>query len=319
MGKPTLSVCLITYNHEKYVAQAIESILEQVTNFEWELVIADDCSTDKTREIILEYKAKHPNKISLIFQEPNVGGAKNFLDLISFPKSKYIAYLEGDDYWNDKSKLQKQVDFLETHLDYVLCYHDATGVDDKEEVVYESKIKVLGGAPLNDLTQENLLLCEYLIPTQSICFRNQTFSFPKEYFEVKNGDIYLFSFLSKFGKGMILGDIKNSVYRIHDGGVYSKESDFNKTVFAINSRMKILESLISDDLMKIKMKQNISGIEVYFGYLCLRNLDLKTYFGFLKCLKINSPINLIFKSQLYFMKSIFNFGYKSLQKLLSLF
>lgn len=129
MNAPLLSVCLITYNHENYIRQAIEGVLMQKVDFDWELIIAEDCSTDKTRDIILEYKEKHPDFIKLILQEKNVGAAQNWMDLIITPKSKYIAYFEGDDYWTDPLKLQKQVDFLEENHDYVLCHSDVNLID----------------------------------------------------------------------------------------------------------------------------------------------------------------------------------------------
>ena len=120
---PLLSVCLITYNHFKYIKQAIDGVLMQKVDFSWELIIADDFSTDGTREILLEYKKKYPQFITLILQEKNVGAAQNWLDLITSPKSKYIAYLEGDDYWTDENKLQKQIDFLEENEGYSGCFH----------------------------------------------------------------------------------------------------------------------------------------------------------------------------------------------------
>lgn len=122
MNMPLLSVCLITYNHENYIRQAIEGVLMQKVDFEWELIIAEDCSTDSTRAILLEYKEKYPDFIKLILQKKNVGPGKNFLDLIETPKSKYIAYFEGDDYWTDPLKLQKQVDILEANKNIGLVY-----------------------------------------------------------------------------------------------------------------------------------------------------------------------------------------------------
>lgn len=133
-----LTVCLITYNHEKYIAQAIESILMQKTTFDWELVIADDCSKDATRDIILKYKEQNPNKIKLIFQEKNVGPAQNFIDLITSPRSKYIAYLEGDDYWTDEFKLQKQVDVIIKNKDCVIVYHNSKLIDSDNKTLLES-------------------------------------------------------------------------------------------------------------------------------------------------------------------------------------
>ena len=119
---PLLSVCLITYNHAKFIRQAIDSVLLQEVNFTWELIIADDFSTDGTRDILLEYKEKYPVFITLILQKRNVGAAKNWEELLLFPKSKFIAYFEGDDYWTDPLKLKKQVSFLENNEDYGMCY-----------------------------------------------------------------------------------------------------------------------------------------------------------------------------------------------------
>ena len=117
MSTPLVSVCLITYNHAKYIRDAIEGVLAQKVNFPIELIIADDFSTDGTRNILTEYKQKYPDLIRLILQEKNVGPHQNWMDLMQSPKSKYIAYFEGDDYWIDDRKLQKQTDFLENHRD----------------------------------------------------------------------------------------------------------------------------------------------------------------------------------------------------------
>src|SRR5450631_4532338 len=120
---PIISVCLITYNHEKYIGKAIESVLQQQTLFSYELIIAEDCSTDNTREIIQDYYRKYPSVIKLVLQEKNVGPENNFIDLLSAAKGKYIAYFEGDDYWIDNKKLQRQVEFLENHPEFVLVFH----------------------------------------------------------------------------------------------------------------------------------------------------------------------------------------------------
>lgn len=114
--KPLVSVWMITYNHEKFIAQAIDSVIMQKTNFDYEIVIGEDCSTDRTREIVLEYKAKHPDKFKLLLQEKNVGMMQNFIVTLKTCNGKYIALLEGDDYWTDPLKLQKQVDFLQANL-----------------------------------------------------------------------------------------------------------------------------------------------------------------------------------------------------------
>jgi len=119
--EPLVSVCLITYNHATYIRDAIDGVLAQQVNFEWVLIIADDGSTDGTRDILLEYKSRFSDQLILILQKKNVGPYRNWMDLMETPTSKYVAYFEGDDYWTDSLKLQKQVDYLEANPSSVFC------------------------------------------------------------------------------------------------------------------------------------------------------------------------------------------------------
>jgi glycosyltransferase involved in cell wall biosynthesis len=122
---PLLSICMITYNHEQYIAQAIESVLMQKTGFDLELVIGEDCSTDNTGLICREYTKRHP-QIKLLSRERNFGMINNFIDTYKNCKGKYIAILEGDDYWTDTAKLQKQVDFLEKNPNFNITFHEVS-------------------------------------------------------------------------------------------------------------------------------------------------------------------------------------------------
>lgn len=125
-----VSVVFLTYNHEDTVRQAIESVLMQKTNFEYEILVAEDCSTDRTREILREYKKKYPDRIKLLFKKENVGVIRNLVSAYKLVRGKYIAILEGDDYWNDESKLQKQYDFMERNAAYSACFSDAYVIDE---------------------------------------------------------------------------------------------------------------------------------------------------------------------------------------------
>ena len=119
---PMVSVAMLTYNHQNYIGEAIESVLMQKTTFKVQLVIAEDYSPDSTRQIVIDYQKKYPDKIKLILQNENVGASKNNISLFENLNGKYIAALEGDDYWTDPLKLQKQFDFLEENEDYgVVC------------------------------------------------------------------------------------------------------------------------------------------------------------------------------------------------------
>ena len=120
---PVVSIVCITYNHEPYLRQALDGFLMQQTTFPVEIVLAEDCSTDGTRAICEEYVAKYPDKIKYIYREHNVGYNENEYEAMCAAEGKYIAYCEGDDYWTDTQKLQKQVDFLEAHPDYSVCWH----------------------------------------------------------------------------------------------------------------------------------------------------------------------------------------------------
>jgi len=134
MKRPKVSVSVATYNHEKYIGRALDSILMQKVNFEYEIVIGEDCSTDHTREIVLSYKDRYPEKIRLLLHESNVGMLENLKQLVLECNGQYVAKLEGDDYWTDPQKLQKQVTFLDCHPDYVACAHNVHIVDENGAV-----------------------------------------------------------------------------------------------------------------------------------------------------------------------------------------
>ncbi|HEU4966001.1 MAG TPA: glycosyltransferase [Candidatus Saccharimonadales bacterium] len=213
MSKPLVSVCLITYNHAKYIREAIDSVLAQQTNFSWELVIADDCSTDGTREIVREYQERYPERIQLILQDKNVGAEQNWLDLINYPKAKYMAYLEGDDYWTNPNKLQMQADFLEKHPDYALCFHP-TRVFYESYKSYETVWPNLGDDP--DLSIEALLR-ENFIPSNSVLYRRQHYDqLPRG---MMPGDWYLHAYQAQFGEMGYIPEVM-SAYRRHEGGAW---------------------------------------------------------------------------------------------------
>ncbi|SRR6266446_922637 len=117
------SVCLITYNHGRFITQALASALAQKTNFEFEIVIGEDCSADHTRQILVEYQHRYPNKIRLVLPENNLGANRNCARILQAYRGEYIALLEGDDYWTAPTKLQEQVDFLDSHEECAICSH----------------------------------------------------------------------------------------------------------------------------------------------------------------------------------------------------
>lgn len=128
-----VSVIVLTYNHEKYIRQALESILMQQVDFKYEVLVGDDCSTDSTPQILLEYQNKYPELFCVRLRHKNIGATKNLYELQMLARGKYLAYLEGDDYWLNNKKLQKQVNFLLKHSNYIGSSHDCKVVNGNGE------------------------------------------------------------------------------------------------------------------------------------------------------------------------------------------
>ncbi|MEW4925275.1 glycosyltransferase [Algibacter sp. 2305UL17-15] len=261
MDTPLLSVCLITYNHKDFIRQAIDGVLMQEVDFSYELIIADDFSTDGTRDILLEYKAKYPDVIKLILQECNIGPAKNWMDLITSPDSKvkYIAYFEGDDYWTDTLKLQKQVDFLESNLNYSICFHkvkilrDDTFLEDTITEARYNNIKELPASVEDLLTQGNF------INTASAVFRNNNIKFPFEFSYSTVGDYFLHIINAQYGFIKQLDEVM-SVYR-KGVGVYSGLPTEKMLEKIIIYQTCILSYLKNNDHKEILLDKTIKTIK----------------------------------------------------------
>ena len=222
-----LSVSVITYNQENYISQTIDSILCQKVNFKYELIIGDDCSTDGTRNILKEYEAKYPQIKLILHKEKNKGvpGKENFLSTINAARGKYIALLDGDDYWTDPLKLQKQVDFLEANPNFAICFH-------RVKIVYDdnSQEPKLSNENLKEVLDFEDLALKNHIYTPSCVFRNGLFKeFPEWFHQSPIGDWILHLLNAQHGKVKFLTDVM-AVYRVHQGGVWSVQTNEYRTV-----------------------------------------------------------------------------------------
>lgn len=221
---PLVAVWMVTYNHESFISQAVESVLNQQTNFSFHLFIGDDFSTDSTRNICMSLAEKYPGQISLLTGDRNIGPNKNALRVYQACISsgaQYIALLEGDDYWSSPYKLQKQVDYLEKNKDCVSCHHwqeyavkDGSG---RFSVVPAPK-EGQGYSTREKNSVADIFANEVRIKTRTHMFRNVIREIPEWYSKIAFGDVAMSMILGKHGKfGFI--DEAMAVYRQTSSGI----------------------------------------------------------------------------------------------------
>lgn len=213
MDTPLVSVKMITYNHGPYIADAIEGVLMQKTDFRIELVIGEDCSTDDTRQIVLNRQSEHPDVVRVVTSDRNVGMHKNGDRVLRACRGKYIAVCEGDDYWTDANKLQKQIDFLEARPEYSMCCHDV-------EVIAEGVPKTNRYVKFTgDTFHFDDAVQGHFIPTLSIVYRRELLrKFPPWLMECVSGDIPATLLLLDRGPGRYIHEVMG-VKRDNPGGV----------------------------------------------------------------------------------------------------
>lgn len=271
---------MITYNHERYIAKAIDSILTQNVSFDYEIVIGEDASTDKTRNIILNYKKTLPDKFRLLLHDDNIGMMPNFVQALNSSKGKYIALLEGDDYWTDPLKLQKQVDFLDANPEYSLCSHRYSIFNTYNNSYSDDYCAHLfnNNTPGLEISQDSFFNC-YLTKTLSVVFRkkNLDISLVSKYKYYR--DTHLFFHLLSEGKGFCF-NFNGGVYNKHVDGVYSPLSGFEKTKLAY----LILEELYEyNKLLSLKVKY-FNAFSLYVDSLIIQKrfpFFNKTIYGYL--------------------------------------
>lgn len=233
--KPFVSICCITYNQEKYIAQCLDGFLMQKTTFPFEIVISNDCSTDNTYEIINKYKEKYSYLFKDVSPSKNLGSINNFYYTLSECTGKYIAFCEGDDYWIDENKLQMQVDFLENNSEYGMCYT-------KTKKWNELKQCYSGLFGSGEPEFEKLMLEGNRIPTLTVCLKSELMSRYLKDIEPKKkgwlmGDIPMWLYFAYNSKIKFLDEI-TAVYRVLEKSAshfddINSQLDFNESCFAL--------------------------------------------------------------------------------------
>ena len=303
---PLVSICMITYGHEKFIEEAINGVLMQECDFEYELIIANDSSPDNSDDVINTIIKNHQKGklITYFKQEKNIGMMPNFISALEQCKGNYIAVCEGDDHWTDPLKLQKQVDFLNVNTNYSACFTNINmlnnGILSKEVLKKKHKKDFDSISVFYDLW----------VPTLTILYRKNSLKLPlpDQFSKVNNGDLFLFYLLAQEG---MLGylDFVSGVYRQHENGVWSGEDTITQiekriTTFVLikdyfNENLKIKqilqEKITASNWLKVRyffkkrlFKKFVLGYTVFFiknPFFGILNIFLKVKKMLVKPLK----------------------------------
>ena len=212
-----VSALIITYNHEQYIAQAIESVLMQQCDSPIEVVIGIDYCSDRTEQICHDYAERYP-AIKLLTTDCRIGMMNNFLRTVNACSGKYIAMLEGDDYWTANDKIQTQINFLERNPKFILCFHNRNQI--QNDIISDKTLCDYGQE--KHFTGAEVLFIK--IHTLTVVFRNilKEHPYPEEFCQLPLYDFALWAYLSLFGKFAYL-DFNGATYRLHANGYYSAD------------------------------------------------------------------------------------------------
>jgi len=262
-----VSVVMLTYSHDKYIEKSIHGVLMQDCTFDFDLIIANDCSLDKTDSIIKDILINHPNanKIKYLMHNKNIGMMSNFVSALKITDGQYIALCDGDDYWTDPFKLQKQVDFLDKNIEFSICFTDFKVLNENTKSFTSQNLidKYKNKSVFN---QRNIILSNF-IPTLTLMFRNNKEVFNQLELNLYPLDWFLNILNSEHGKIKFL-PFESAVYRIHDGGVCSASNPIDNNIKYLNS-IKIFRKVYSKNYL----------VQYYFNLLIfkirLQNIKFK--------------------------------------------
>ncbi len=265
---PLISVCIITYNQEKFIEKCLQGTTQQKTDFSYEIVIGEDHSTDKTASICTQYLQTYPELIKLHRRQENLGMIENWIQTLRSCSGKYVAVCEGDDYWTDPLKLQKQVSFLETHPEFSICFH-------KVMLLQGSKLTDdwITNPPKDESDIYDLIEHRNYIHTPSVVFRNNI-QLPPPYFYSPVADYFLYMLLTQDGSKIKYMNEVMAVYR-YGVGVYGTTTD-NVQLWNWYNTLFLIQSCISDTHKKALGKA-ISKIKLLLESYASQHITTATY------------------------------------------
>ena len=293
---PKVSVVTITYGHEKYITQTLDGVLMQDYPGEIEFIIANDNSPDDTDDVIRKHLSKNkiPRNFTIKYtkHEQNKGAIYNFAWALEQASGKYIAMCEGDDYWTDCLKLQKQIDFLEKNKDYSLCFTGKSNIDNKgsfvSEVRYEQKT----------WSVDDVLDGSFIAGLQTIVSKNLSHEFIEfcNQFPNRTGGDRLYTYFYAIKGKLKYIDDNTAVYRIHIGGIWSTLSEKQKLIAHIKQHLLFLEVVKKDDSHFKQLKRNMFRLvlsDLYFKFYNEPAKTAKHLFYVLKDYKISPVVFLL--------------------------
>lgn len=261
---PLVSISCITYNQAPYIRQCLDGFLSQQITFPIEIVLYDDASTDGTQEIIQEYAQQYPSLFNVFLNQENqyskgIRGMNMKFNLHRC-KGKYIAFCEGDDYWTDPDKLQKQVDFLEENPEYSICCTNYSEVDDNGKILKEN---VWDGIRLSPTITHEMILKLYKPKILTSIFRKEALKrgVPEIYYQTFNTDNFLCAFATEYGPAGFL-NFNSGCYRVHNQGVWSGKSEINQYEMQLSTfqimqgffKKKVQQKAISNRIYQIRRR-----------------------------------------------------------------
>lgn len=273
-----LSVCIRTHNQERFIREALDSVLCQKTTFAFDIIISDDASSDGTFAILEDYKNNYPSKITLLLSDTNLGGPLNLKRVIEASKSKYITCLDGDDFYTDEYKLQKQVDLLEEHSEFTACFHNTWNVDGEGR-----KIGLFNRPDFHTIHDAREFIRErWFVPIHSAVIRREFIEFPEWYHTVMNDDYVVHLSVVKHGSYYYMPDVMVA-YRHHGNNTSIAYNDMiltNTQLCTILENMKSLYSIeyaADFDVRIAEYKAEIADLQLLKAQPWRKWLRGKTY------------------------------------------
>ena len=268
MKKIKVSACIITYNHEKFIEDCLEAAISQKLDFDYEIIIGEDKSTDNTLAICKEYERKYPQLIRVIERDQNLGMVGNWLSTLEECDGDYIALCEGDDFWTDRHKLEKQVNILLRNKDYTICGSKVQSLNESK-VQKESEGKAYGEINLDQVLRKNqFTTCTAVIKKSALDLPPwQNFN---NFFTV---DWPIWCSLLRYGKGFNLESV-TAQYNIHGAGATSGRDRVNTLKNKLEDRILMMENFPNKkDIIKRY------GLKIIFHYTWKSLLGRKAFYN----------------------------------------